>query len=174
VVIKLLSVSGDSAVFRLILAGFAATINGCAVFFTHFAMPERISSDSSGITPRASGPTLTRRLPPLLTHSTSFLIRSSLFLKFLSVAQCPQLLFMVMQTSHTTGRPFSSRMPAGGMICSGLTKSPEYSLGESVTREPKPSPLTSRRLYNRCICCRTGRNRHDALRSSRHISYRLP
>ena len=34
-----------------------------------------------------------------------------------------------MQLSHTTGLPMSSTTPSGGIICSGLTKSPQYSVG---------------------------------------------
>ena len=75
---------------------------------------------------------------------------------------------MVMQASQTAGLPISSMMPLGGMICSGLTKSPLYSVGLAVTSEPKPEPLTSSRLSSRMPGCRERTMRTSSL--ARHFS----
>ncbi len=53
---------------------------------------------------------------------------------------------MVIHASQVRGSPLSLNNPLGGIICSGLTKSPLKTDGLSVASEPKPSPLTSNRL----------------------------
>ena len=74
--------------------------------------------------PYASGPTFKSMLPPFDTHSTNFFMIIEDGLKNLSLAQYPQLLFIVIHASQFSGSPFTSRIPCGGIICSGLTKSP--------------------------------------------------
>ena len=69
-----------------------------------------------------SGMSTTRDVKILKDLDEDLIIEDGL--KNLSLAQYPQLLFIVIHASQFSGSPFTSRIPCGGIICSGLTKSP--------------------------------------------------
>lgn len=82
----------------------------------------------------------------MATHSTSLVTICSGDFHSSSPAKYPQLLLSVVHAFHGTGVPSGVWKPSTGITCSGETKSPQYVVGSSVTMEPMPSPLVSRRL----------------------------
>ncbi len=126
----------------------ASESNGLAVVpridsaFTVIHAPISASRDtaSGGNVPSDRGPMFSRKFPPLLAMSASFLTRSSVVFQFLSAALNPQWSFIVMQVSQS--RP---GIPVAGISCSGVAKSPTASFDSE--NPPIPARCTSTRLF---------------------------